>query len=65
MGAKGRVIIASNNAPETATNRYRVHWSIETLFGRLKRRGFDLESTHLTHRERLEKLFFVLTLAFA
>src|SRR5256885_751226 len=35
---------------------YRLRWGIESLFGALKSRGFDLESTHLHHRERLERL---------
>ena len=65
MGPKGRVIVASNDKPKTAIDRYSVRWSIETLFGCLKRRGFDLEKTHLRHSDRLEKLFFVLSFTFA
>ena len=34
------------------------------LFGCLKRRGFDLEATHLTKPERLSRSMAVLTLAF-
>ena len=64
LGHKGWVIIASNDQPKTAITRYAVRWSIETLFGCLKSRGFDLERTHLRHAERLEKLFFVLALTF-
>ena len=63
MGPKGRVIIASNDHPKTAIDRYAVRWFIETLFGCLKSRGFDLEKTHLRQSGRLEKLFFVLSLA--
>ena len=65
MGPKGRVIIASNDQPKMAINRYAVRWSIETLFGCLKSRGFDLEKTHLRHSDRLERLFFVLSFTFA
>lgn len=64
-GPKGRVIVASNNEPKTAIHRYGLRWSIETLFGCLKSRGFDLEKTHLRCHERLEKLFFVLALTFS
>lgn len=64
-GNKGRVIIASDTEPKNAINNYRVRWSIETLFGCLKTRGFDLEKTHLIHLERLEKLFMVLSLTFS
>ncbi len=65
MGPKGRVIIASNDHPKTAIDRYAVRWFIETLFGCLKSRGFDLEKTHLRQSDRLEKLFFVLSFTFA
>jgi hypothetical protein len=44
---------------------YGVRWQIETLFGCLKSRGFDLEATHLTQPERLARLLAVLALAFA
>ena len=43
---------------------YRLRWGIESLFGALKSRGFDLESTHLRHAERLERLLALLALAF-
>nr|WP_230425665.1 transposase [Spartinivicinus ruber] len=64
MGKQGRVIVATNDQPKTAIERYSIRWSIETLFGCLKSRGFNLEATHLKHYERLDKLFFVLALAF-
>ncbi|MGC8712448.1 MAG: IS4 family transposase, partial [Leptodesmis sp.] len=38
-------------------------WSIETLFGIFKTRGFCLESTHLQDPERLSKLLALLTIA--
>src|SRR5512143_3511856 len=38
---------------------------VETLFGCLKSRGFNLEDTHLTHPERLAKLMGLLAMAFA
>ena len=60
------LIVASSDAPQTeAFTAYRRRWGIETLFGALKSRGFDLEATHLTHPNRLEKLFALLALAFA
>ncbi len=60
------LIVASSDAPQTeAFTAYRHRWDIETLFGALKSRGFDLEATHLTHPDRLSKLFALLALAFA
>ncbi|MFM8333031.1 MAG: hypothetical protein ACKN9T_15205 [Candidatus Methylumidiphilus sp.] len=38
---------------------------VETLFGRLKSRGFNFEDTHLTDPGRLSKLMGLLALAFA
>lgn len=43
---------------------YAKRWGIETLFGALKRRGFNLESTHVTDGERLSKLLALLAIAF-
>jgi hypothetical protein len=43
---------------------YRLRWGIESFFGALKSRDFDLESTHLHHSERLERLLALLALAF-
>ncbi len=58
------VIIACDQAPAQALTAYQQRWAIETLFQCLKGRGFNLEETHLTKAERIEKLFAVLTIAF-
>jgi hypothetical protein len=42
---------------------YALRWSIETLYGIFKTRGFCLESTHFTDPKRLRKLIALLTLA--
>lgn len=42
---------------------YGKRWGIETLFGVLKSRGFDLEATHVTESERLSKLLALLSIA--
>ncbi len=36
MGNQGRVIVATNDQPKTAIERYSIRWLIETLFGCLK-----------------------------
>lgn len=59
-----RLIIATNRRPKTALTDYRLRWGIETLFATLKTRGFNLESTHFCHVERLSKLMALLALAF-
>jgi len=58
-------IIVTQEYPEIALADYKERWQIETLFSCLKTRGFCLESTHLTHSARLEKLFAFLAIAFS
>ncbi|MEO1095705.1 MAG: IS4 family transposase, partial [Cyanobacteria bacterium J06638_28] len=59
-----RLILATGHRPPTALADYRLRWGIETLFAALKTRGFNLESTHFCHAERLNKLIALLALAF-
>lgn len=58
------LILVTDSEPETALEYYKQRWEIETLFGCLKKRGFDFESTHMTAPERIEKLVALLGLAF-
>ena len=44
---------------------YRNRWTIETVFQSFKSRGFDLESSHLKHLDRLRKLVGLVSLAYA
>ena len=43
---------------------YSQRWHIETLFGCLRSRGFDLEVTHITELDHMDKLMGILALAF-
>jgi len=52
-------IIVSFNKPDDALEYYAKRWQIETLFRALKTSGFNLEDTHVTHLERLEKLIMI------
>lgn len=56
-------VLITNDRPSEALVLYGHRWSIETTFGAFKRRGFDLESTHLRSSERIERLMGVLSLA--
>lgn len=58
------VILVTDKDPEQAMEDYKIRWEIETLFGCLKTRGFNFESTHLTDPERIKKLVAVLAIAF-
>ena len=44
---------------------YRQRWAIELCFACLKTKGFDIESTHLRHTDRLEKMFAIASMAAA
>lgn len=50
--------------PNEAGGRYKKRWQIETMFKALKTSGFNLENTHLTALDRLEKLIMVVFIAF-
>jgi hypothetical protein len=56
------LIVISDRA--ASLGEYALRWGIETLFGCLKSRGFNLEATHVTEEERLSKLLALLSLAF-
>lgn len=63
-GAKQQMIIVSNCQFENSLGMYRRRWETETLFGCLKTRGFCMEDTHITDPDKIEKLVFVLAIAF-
>ena len=58
------LILVSPEFCEKPHEQYRKRWGIETLFGALKSRGFNLEDTHLKDAERLSRLLDLLALAF-
>ena len=58
------LIIVSFNKPEQAMTYYKQRWQIETLFRGLKSSGFNIEDTHVTDLERLEKFFSLTMIAF-
>ena len=64
--ASGELLaLASSSSPRHALARYRARWRIETLFGNLKTRGFNLEDTHLADPAKLATLLALLALAVA
>ena len=56
------LIVVSNRQARKAIADYGKRWSIETLFGCFKSRGFCLESTHLNEPERLSRMIALLTI---
>lgn len=59
------LLILTNAAADKAIDIYRQRWSIEVFFQSVKKRGFNLENTHLTGLPKLKKLFAFVSLAFA
>ena len=63
--ANEKIMVVSNRlSGKEAVKLYRKRWGIERLFGHLKRKGFDLEATHMTCPKKLQKLFAVVVIAF-
>mgnify|MGYP003754294377 CR=1 FL=1 len=64
-GRTSHLYVVSNKLPpKLALKAYQKRWAIEVLFGHLKKKGFNLEDTHLSDRRRIDKLVAVLALAF-
>jgi len=57
-------IIVSFNKPDEAQSVYKERWQIETAFKALKTSGFNIEDTHLTDIDRINKLFALVLIAF-
>lgn len=57
-------VISNRFGGKEALVIYKLRWGIEQLFSHLKKRGFDLEATHMTDGKKLEKLFALVSLAF-
>lgn len=58
------MIVATNQAPNSAIAIYLPRWEIEMLFQSLKGRGFQFEQTHMTEPDRLETMMALLALTF-
>ena len=63
-GAKEQMIVVSNFKFENPLGMYRRRLEIEIMFGCLKTRGFRMEDTHITDPDKIEKVVFVLAIAF-
>jgi len=58
------LILATNINQSKALGYYKQRWEIEMLFSALKKRGFNLEETHLSANEKIDSLMAILSLAF-
>lgn len=57
-------VIVSFNRPDEAVETYRRRWEVETMFRAMKTAGFNIEDTHLTDLQRIEKLLLIVMIAF-
>ena len=69
ISSKGRrdeklYVISNRFGGPQALELYQQRWGIELLFSHLKKRGFNLEDTHMTQTKKIEKLIAVVSLAF-
>ena len=58
------LIIATNVKQEMALSFYKKRWEIEMLFSALKKRGFNLEETHMSANHKIDSLIAILSLSF-
>jgi hypothetical protein len=64
--ASGELLaLACSGRARHALARYRQRWTIETMFGNLKTKGFALEATHLTDPDKLATLLALMAFAVA
>jgi transposase len=64
--ASGELLaLACSSAPRHAFARYRARWRIETMFGNLKTKGFNIEDTHLRDPAKLAALMAIVAIALA
>jgi hypothetical protein len=59
------LIIVSYDQPQQSLSVYRQRWQIETMFKAFKTNGFNIEDTHLSDIERIDKLIVVVSIAFS
>ena len=57
-------VVSNRFKSKRALNAYQRRWGIEILFGHFKKKGLNLEDTHLRDAERIDSLIAVVTLSF-
>ncbi|MGL5263044.1 MAG: IS4 family transposase [Candidatus Rhabdochlamydia sp.] len=56
------LIVLTNRCPYKALKIYKKRWSIETLFGYFKTKGFNFEDTHMTDVNKIASWMLLLTI---
>ena len=58
----GQLLVVCSDKEGKGIEAYGERWQIETLFGCLKSKGFNLEDTHMTAPAKIDRLMSVLAL---
>jgi Transposase DDE domain len=58
------LIIVSYDKQQQAMLNYKQRWQIETMFKAFKTKGFNIEDTHLSDIDRIDKLVAIVSIAF-
>jgi len=56
-------VVSNGFKSRKALNAYQQRWGIEVLFGHFKKKGLNLEDTHLTRADKIDRLVAVATLS--
>ena len=59
------LIVLTNGYAYEALRNYKKRWSIEVMFQDFKEQGFNLEKTHLKEDDKLKKLLYLVSIAYA
>ncbi|MFC5049083.1 IS4 family transposase [Rubritalea spongiae] len=57
-------VVSNRFKSKKALNAYQRRWGIEVLFGHFKKKGLNIEDTHLREAKRVDTLVAVVTLSF-
>ena len=57
-------VVSNRLQGKEALAAYKLRWGIEVLFGHLKKKGFNLEDTHLRDPHKIDKLIAIVSLSF-
>lgn len=63
-GKDDYLIVLTNTRAYNALRAYRKRWSIEVMFQDFKGQGFNLENTHLKDSYKLQKLVYLVAIAY-
>ena len=60
----GQLLVVCRGKEGKGIEAYGERWQIETLFGSLKSKGFNLEDTHMSAPAKIDRLMSVLATGF-